>query len=533
MAACGILVTSVGTGYAQGFVAGDGSPRATTAPKPFASTITVTTSGKTTGAMTSHYLGLSFESTGLNAGNFDTGGNLPQLLKNLGAGTMRFGGLSVDNDIVSYPQWTGITTRGLAGLARLAKASGWTVFYSEDLADFPADKLQVTADAARVAAGLGSRLAAIGCGNEPHGYIRYGRRPATYSSADYDRDAAACLAAIRQGAPKAPLGGPDLVGGQAWFDPYVKQEAGKLALAGEHLYPGAAAEVYAGQSSLSVATTLLSAPLVRTKETETFRWVTAGAKVAKAKPIMSETNSISSGGVPGVSDTFTAALWAINYSLLGAEYGMYGMNFHNMFFGKCAAYSEICPVASDPRAFNVRPIYYGLLFTHLLGTGTFLPVKVTTGATARNVVAYALKTASGGPRVMVENLASLPTNITLAVGGKATSAKMLRLTAPGLLAKSGVRIQGAAVNATTGVMKAGAPTVIKCSGGKCHLTLPAYTAAIVAIPLPAGLAHLRSSPWSSPTAALIRARWVKAWGKLPSVSPELPICSPNSPRWLL
>jgi hypothetical protein len=177
MAACGILVTSVGTGHAQGFVAGDGSPRAATAPKPFASTITVTTSGKTTGAMTSHYLGLSFESTGLNAGNFDTGGNLPQLLKNLGAGTMRFGGLSVDNDIVSYPQWTGITTRGLAGLARLAKASGWTVFYSEDLADFPADKVQVTADAARVAAGLGSRLAAIGCGNEPHGYIRYGRRP--------------------------------------------------------------------------------------------------------------------------------------------------------------------------------------------------------------------------------------------------------------------------------------------------------------------------------------------------------------------
>jgi hypothetical protein len=51
---------------------------------------------------------------------------------------------------------------------------------------------------------------------------------------------------------------------------------------------------------------------------------------------------------------------------------------------------------------------------------------------------------------------------------------------------------------------------------------------------PAGpLAHLRSSAWFSPTAALIRARWVNAWGKLPSASPELPICSANSPRWLL
>jgi hypothetical protein len=112
-----------------------------------------------------------------------------------------------------------------------------------------------------------------------------------------------------------------------------------------------------------------------------------------------------------------------------------------MFTGTCAAYSEICPTAGDPREFTARPVYYGLVFTHLLGTGKFLPVKVSTGATARNVVAYALKPASGGPRVMVENLTSLPTTITLAVGGNATSAKVLRLTAPGLLAKSGVRIQ--------------------------------------------------------------------------------------------
>jgi hypothetical protein len=153
-----------------------------------------------------------------------------------------------------------------------------------------------------------------------------------------------------------------------------------------------------------------------------------------------------------------------------------------MFAGTCAAYSEICPTASDSREFTVRPIYYGLLFTHLLGTGTFLPVKVTTGATAHNVVAYALKPAGGGTHVMVENLTAQPTNITLAVGGTATSARVIRLTAPGVLATSGVQIQGAAVDATTGVIKPGAPTVITCSRGTCHLTLPAYTAAIVTIP---------------------------------------------------
>src|ERR1039457_1087904 len=35
----------------------------------------------------------------------------------------------------------------------------------------------------------------------------------------------------------------------------------------------------------------------------------------------------------------------------------------------------------------------------------------------------------------------------------------------------------------------------------------------------------RSSARSRFTAALIRARWVKAWGKFPSASPEAPICS--------
>jgi hypothetical protein len=220
---------------------------------------------------------------------------------------------------------------------------------------------------------------------------------------------------------------------------------------------------------------------------------------------MSETNSISSGGLTGVSDTFAAALWAISYSLLGAEYGMDGMNFHNMFFGTCAAYSEICPEASDPRQFTVRPIYYGLLFAHLLGTGKFLPVAVSTGATARNVVAYALKPASGGPHVMAENLTSLPTSITLAVGGSATSARVLWLTAPGLLATSGTRIQGATVSAATGVIKPGAPAVIRCSGGKCHLTLPAYAAAIVTLPLQAKCGG--SSPGLRRKGCLAAGRW--------------------------
>jgi pimeloyl-ACP methyl ester carboxylesterase len=41
-----------------------------------------------------------------------------------------------------------------------------------------------------------------------------------------------------------------------------------------------------------------------------------------------------------------------------------------------------------------------------------------------------------------------------------------------------------------------------------------------------------SSWWSRLTAALIRARWLKACGKLPSCSPVAPISSEYRPRWL-
>ena len=97
-------------------------------PEFHSTTITVNTSGKIIGEINNQYIGLSFESDTLNSGEFDNVGNLAQLLRNLGNSVMRFGGNSVDKS------FQGITSGALAGLVRLAKASGWTVLYSEDSA---------------------------------------------------------------------------------------------------------------------------------------------------------------------------------------------------------------------------------------------------------------------------------------------------------------------------------------------------------------------------------------------------------------
>ena len=456
------------------------SPRVSTttiteSPQASATTTTVNTLGQATGEITDHFAGLSFESGTLNGGHFDADGNLPQLLRNLGSSIMRFGGNTVDR-----PTFQGSTQSELAGLAGLAKASGWTVLYSENLGHY--NPAVVTADAKAVATALGPSLAAIGCGNEPNAYGGAGYRPSPYSMADYLRDDAACLAAVRSGAPNAPLEGADLTGAPSWLLAYAQQQAGKVALLGQHLYAAGCTGNYVGKTSLQADATLLS-PAMAAHEVANFAWLVSYARVAKAQPIMSETNSICGGGLPGVSNSYAAALWAIDYMLAGAADGVRGLNFHDAFTDGCAAYSPLCPIPGQPDEFTAEPLYYGMLFTHLLGSGSLLPVTVQTDPKGSNVTAFALKPATGrGVRLIVENLTSAITTVTLTAGGAASSATALYLAAAGgLTATSGVEIQGATV-AANGTINPGAPTTITCSSGGCPLTLPPYTASLVTIP---------------------------------------------------
>jgi hypothetical protein len=438
-------------------------------------TITVNATAQPLGGITGHFAGLSFESDTLNGGDFVDSGNLPRLLHNLGPAVMRFGGLTIDDAL-----FLGTSPRALAGLAGLARASGWTVLYSEDLAHY--DPAVVTADTRDVATALGPRLAAFACGNEPNAYgTDDGWRPPSYTVDDYLAEETACLAAVRAGAPGAPLEGPDFTGNVGWLATYARAESGQLALLGQHLYVAGCVHNYDGQTALQADARLLS-PATTATEVASFKWLVANARIVGARPIMSETNSICSGGLAGVSNSFAAALWAVGYMLTGAEHGVYGMNFHDRFDKYCTPYSPLCPVAGRPGEFTARPLYYGLLFAHLLGTGRLLPVTVTAPGPSDRVPAFALRPSRGGGlRLIAENLTAKRASVTLAVGGSAKSARVLRLTADGLTATSGVRIQGATVQ-PDGTIRPGPPTIIRCSSGKCHLTLPPYSAALIILP---------------------------------------------------
>lgn len=442
---------------------------ARTKAAPTMTTVTVNPSAPSVGELSDRYIGLSFENATLNTGAFNDVGNLVPLLKNLGSSILRFGGTSADLS-------SGITTDTLAGLDRVAKASGWKVIYTENLASY--DPAAVTADAQEVSAALGSRLFALSCGNEADQYRWKKLRPRSFTESDFLSDAASCLNAIRAGAPSAALEGPDLASTN-WLAKYAHQEAGDVKWLGVHYYPLGCNKMTSSETHEQLAATLL-APDTAKFEAGAFQKDAADARAAHAQLMMTETNTACAGGVTGVSDTYSTALWAIDFLLTGAENGVAAMNFHGGLNGICRGYTPLCQTGTNMYA--PKPVYYGLLFTHLLGSGHLLPVTVHKITRSENIAAFALKPLDGsGMRLMVENLGGHQTTIALRVGVNRGLASVLHLTGPGLLATSGVKVQGATV-ARDGTFKPGQADTIRCAAGSCVLTLKPFTASVVTLP---------------------------------------------------
>ena len=432
------------------------------ASSPRQGTVTVGLGSKSIGTLPARYLGLSYESgIAVNSDDFDTRGNLAKLLEDLGPGVLRFGGVTVDEG------YAGATKAALAGLTRLTDKTGWNVIYTVDLGKFSA--AGVTRDAKAVTAALGSHLNSIACGNEPDGYTKHGIRAKTYTEAKYLTQATACMKAVHAGAKKAKIAGPDTYH-LDWLPPYAAAEKGKVSLLTEHYYP-----LTNCSKHNRTADVLLSRQTAATEAT-TISTAAVSAKAAGAPLRITETNSASCSGIEGLSNTYAAALWAVDYLLIGAEQGASGMNFHGGLSKNCDGYTPLCEVKR--REYIAQPVFYGMLFTHLLGTGKLLPVKISSSL---DLAAHAVRSSSGTVRVVIEYLSGSAAALSLDAGSVSGTASTQSLTGPSLSATSGVKIQGASVQAD-GAFTPGKPSRLSCTAGQCPLTLAPDTAIIVTLP---------------------------------------------------
>ncbi|KAK6523067.1 hypothetical protein TWF281_002490 [Arthrobotrys megalospora] len=89
----------------------------------------------------------------------------------------------------------------------------------------------------------------------------------------------------------------------------------------------------------------------------------AAAESVGAQFAIGETNTVSCVGRPGISDTFAAALWLVDYALFGATIGIRRVYFHATTTG---SYSPVIPINysidSGNYSAGVLPLSYGAYF---------------------------------------------------------------------------------------------------------------------------------------------------------------------------
>ncbi|KAI0937998.1 hypothetical protein AcV7_003315 [Taiwanofungus camphoratus] len=222
---------------------------------------------------------------------------------------------------------------------------------------------------------LGENLLGLQLGNEPDLYAAHGHRPSTYSPWDYFDEFSVVVDAISNDSQipvRNNLIAPSVSGTwtpeDIWntgFIPTFMNELGALAV--EHYPADNCAAQYPNQGFGTPIDpqTVFANYLNHTSGQSIVAPYLNSTAIAQAsgKPfLMLETNTASCGGFPGVSDSFGAALWSIDYALQMAYANFSGANLH--VGGRDDSYNPFTPPPSNMTNFEqwtIGPIFYSVL----------------------------------------------------------------------------------------------------------------------------------------------------------------------------
>jgi len=370
------------------------------------------------------------------------------MLRSLGAGVLRFGGASADTRVAwtdaatPLPAWASFALKAgdLHRLRKLASESGWRILLTIGLAHY--DPRAAAREAAAAKTALGGWLAGIEIGNEPDSYARHNLRAAPWTPARYNAEVSSYRRAIAHVAPGIALAGPG-VSGSAAFKRWGPAEATaqRPALLTGHHYP-------LGCHRLPAPTIAqLLSPRIRRAEDASLRRDLSASRSSATAFRLDETNSVSCGGQPGVSNTFASALWAVDYIARAMHAGVAGVNFQGNP-ANCRGYTPVCASSTRQLAWDVlraQPEWYALLLSKgLIGDR---PVRAAAPSSA-NVDVIALLSPRGDLHLVIvddDPPAAKHATVKLHVGRRFGAATVLSLTAPSPAAATGVRLGGATV----------------------------------------------------------------------------------------
>ena len=317
---------------------------------------------------------------------------------------------------------------------------------------------------------LGGRIVAFELGNEPDIYNcrewaggllrttdqRVGTKqtcpvglPKRITATSFAKGFRAYARALYAVAPSVPLMAPALAeaaGHLGWIKTLLRYRTRMLRVITAHVYPYSAC-AKPGQATYPTIQRILSenatAGMART-----IAPAVALAHKAGLSLRLTEINSVTCGGTPGVSNAFATALWAPDalFELMNA--GVEGVNLH------ARVTSINRPFFFTRQGLQTRPLLYGLiLFKRMLGPGARLvPVHLRTGRSLHLKVwavrtAYSTDVGDGAQGI------SNPLNVLLINKGRRAARVTLnlptrhrgfveRLLAPSASSTSGVTLEG-------------------------------------------------------------------------------------------
>jgi hypothetical protein len=390
--------------------------------------------------ITPDYLGLSFEMTAITDSNYFNTDNsvFIQLIKNLSPGIFRIGANGVDKTFwsgtprfVSTPA-DSIATTDIDRFSHFIQAIQWKTIFGLNFGGVD-DPIIAADEAQYVTSDLSGLLQSFEVGNEADLYPGNGYRSAVYSVSDFDGGWETYYHAVETAVPNAVFSGPAFADNRSWLATFANQESSRINELTIHFYqagPGT-------DSSINI-NTLLEAKA----DSSIDIFGNAVASIAKSVQLpyrVAECNSIFGGGKANVSNTFGAALWAIDYMWRLAYTGCTGINFHG---GANGPYS---PIGDINGSFFAKPEYYSMLFFKNGANGSIIPCKLS--ATAENVTSYASKTADGTLYVTIINKEP-KTNVAVSIQTGISSVHSITLstlTAAALDATDNLSLEGYSV----------------------------------------------------------------------------------------
>lgn len=410
---------------------------------------------------------------------------------------LRVGGDSSDRSLWEpsgreVPEWAfELTPSWLSQTRALVRLTGVRLILDLNLVSAtPA----IAAQWARAASLALPRRSIIGfeIGNEPDIYSRAdwlaaltrvarGILPSDISATGYDRDFRSYARVLSQVAPGVPLLAPALANpllSVDWIATLLDGPHPGLGAITVHRYPYSACSDLASPSYPTLARILSQSATAGMAAT--IRPAMALARGARLPLELSELNSVTCGGRPGVSDTFATALWAPDalFELLRA--GVASVKVHVREYAVNAAFVFV------RHNLVARPLLYGLItFARMLGPNAKLVQMRLHAKSSLALKAWAVRIRGGILHVLVIDKGRRGVRVLLRVPAQGP-ATVERLLAPSASARSGVTLAGQRLDGT--VHWRGAATIETLLRGAhgYELTVPRRSAALVSLHLSAG-----------------------------------------------